>query len=181
MPKEDYIPILRSLLRQHGYDGATLSKISAATGLGKASLYHHFPGGQDDMVTSILDYSDSWLQDNMIQLLTEEGSPEARPQKMCDRINDLYDGGNQPCLLAIMQAGTGHNLFHDRVNAVLKAWIGAIAEGLVESGLDEALALQRGQEAMISIQGALMVSQSLDDTSVFLRTVEQLPQRLLRV
>ncbi|MEM7062443.1 MAG: TetR/AcrR family transcriptional regulator [Cyanobacteria bacterium P01_B01_bin.77] len=180
MPKEDYVPILLSLFRQYGYDGATLSKISAATGLGKASLYHHFPGGKDDMVASILNHSESWLQINVLQLLTSEGNPQARLQKMCDRINELYSGGTQPCLLAILGAGTGRDVFHDRVQAILAAWIEAIANVLVESGLNDALALQRGQDALIAIQGALIVAQSLDDASLFLRTTQRLPQVLLR-
>lgn len=180
MPKEDYVPVLFSLFRQYGYDGATLSKISAATGLGKASLYHHFPGGKEDMVASVLDHSDCWFQENVLQLLASEGSPQTRLQKMCDRIHDLYAGGTQPCLTAILETGTGRALFHDRVKALVVDWIRAIANILVESGFDESLALKRGQAAIISIQGALIVSQVLDDASLFLRTIQQLPQVLLQ-
>ena len=178
MPKEAYIPTLISLFRQYGYDGATLSKISAATGLGKASLYHHFPGGKDDMVASILEHSESWLQENVLFLLAEEGSVQGRLQQMCDRINELYVGGTQPCLTAILQAGSGRDVFHDRVKALLHDWICAIAHILVEAGMDEALALRRGQDALVAIQGALMVAQSLDDASLFERTIQQLPQVL---
>ncbi len=179
MPKEDYVPILFSLFRQYGYDGATLSKISAATGLGKASLYHHFPGGKEDMVASVLDHSDCWLKEKVLPLLAGEGSPQARLQEMCDRIHELYVGGTQPCLTAILAAGTGRDLFHDRVKALLTAWIGAIADVLVESGFDKDLALKRGQDALIAIQGALIISQNLDDASLFQRTIQQLPQVLL--
>lgn len=180
MPKDTYIPSLFSLFRQYGYDGATLSKISAATGLGKASLYHHFPGGKDDMVASILGYSEGWLQENVLELLASEGSPQERLQKMCDRVNDLYAGGTEPCLLAILQSGTGRDMFHGKVKEVLEAWIGAIAAVLVESGLDKTLAQQRGQDALIAVQGALMMSQSLDDASLFQRTLQQLPQGLFQ-
>ncbi|MEM9219048.1 MAG: TetR/AcrR family transcriptional regulator [Cyanobacteria bacterium P01_F01_bin.150] len=180
MPKETYIPILFSLFRRYGYDGATLSKISAATGLGKASLYHHFPGGKDDMVASVLEHADNWLQENVLDLLASEGSPESRLQKMCDRISDLYECGNQPCILAILQTGTGRDLFHDKVKAVVEAWIEAIADILVEFGIDKALALKRGQDALIAIQGSLIVSHAVDDTSLFQRTIQQLPQVLLR-
>jgi AcrR family transcriptional regulator len=47
--KQIHVPILLKLFRQFGYDGVTLSKISQATGLGKASLYHYFPGGKAEM------------------------------------------------------------------------------------------------------------------------------------
>ena len=179
MPKETYIPILFSLFRQYGYDGATLSKISAATGLGKASLYHHFPGGKDDMVKAVLDHAQSWLEQNIQIPLASEGSPQARLEKMSDRINELYEGGCQPCILAILHAGSGRDIFHDQIKQVLADWIAAIADILVEAGLEKTVAQQRGQDALIAIQGALIVSQSLDDTATFVRTVEQLPQVLL--
>ncbi|MBT9316056.1 TetR/AcrR family transcriptional regulator [Leptothoe spongobia TAU-MAC 1115] len=179
MPKEDYVPTLFSLFRQYGYDGTTLSKISAATGLGKASLYHHFPGGKEDMVASVLDHSDCWLQANVLHLLAGEGSPQARLQKMCEHIHELYAGGTQPCLTAILAMGTGRDLFHDKVKGLLESWIGAIANVLVESGFDKDLAIKRGQDALISIQGALIVAQNLDNASLFQRTIQQLPQVLL--
>lgn len=180
MPKETYVPSLFTLFRQCGYDGATLAKISEATGLGKASLYHHFPGGKDDMVESALGYSDRWLQANVLSLLASGGTPEERFQKMCDRVNDLYGGGTQPCLLAILQAGTGRDLFHPQVKAALEAWIEAIAAVLIESGLDASLAQQRGEDALATIQGSLIMAQSLDQPALFQRAIQQLPQVLLR-
>lgn len=181
MPKETYVPRLFSLFRRYGYDGATLSRISQATGLGKASLYHHFPGGKDEMVAAALGYSNDWLQENVLQLLASDGSPQERLQKMCDRVNGLYAGGTEPCLLAILQTGTGHDLFHDKVKAALQTWLGAIAMVLVEAGLDESLAQLRGEDALVAIQGALMVSQSLDNPAVFQRVIQALPETLVAV
>ncbi len=178
MPREVHVPSLFELFLQYGYDGATLSKISDATGLGRASLYHHFPGGKNEMLASVLDYSGDWLEQNVLQLLAGDGSPQARLQEMCDRVNDFYAGGTQPCLLAIVQTGTGRSLFHEKVKAALDVWIKAIAAVLVESGLDETIAQQRGEDAIIAIQGSLMVSLSLDAPASFQRTIEQLPQML---
>ena len=179
MPKESYIPRLSALFRQYGYDGATLSKISEATGLGKASLYHHFPGGKDEMVESVLCYSATWLQENVLSHLTAAGSPEARLQKMCDRLDELYAGGTQPCLLAILQSGTGQELRHSQIKATLAAWVKAITTVLLETGLDEAIAQQRGEDALVAIQGAVMVSFTLDDPAIFQRVMQSLPQTLL--
>ncbi|MEM7650215.1 MAG: TetR/AcrR family transcriptional regulator [Cyanobacteria bacterium P01_A01_bin.70] len=180
MPKESYIPSLLTLFRQYGYDGATLSKISQATGLGKASLYHHFPGGKDDMVESVLCYSASWLQENVLSHLMAAGTPEERLQKMCDRLDELYAGGTEPCLLAILQSGTGSDLRHSQIQATLTAWIEAIATVLKEAGWDDAIARQRSEDALITIQGAVMVSFTLDDPAIFQRKMQSLPQAVLR-
>ena len=47
--REVVLERLLATFRDQGYDGASLAELSAATGLGKSSLYHHFPGGKVDM------------------------------------------------------------------------------------------------------------------------------------
>ncbi|MGF1458975.1 MAG: TetR/AcrR family transcriptional regulator [Leptolyngbyaceae cyanobacterium] len=180
MPKETYVPRLFALFQQYGYDGATLAKISEATGLGKASLYHHFPGGKDEMVVSVLGYSQSWLEGNVLQILRGEGTPAMRLQTMCDRVNELYAGGTSPCLLAILQSGTGRSTFHAQIKLTLQNWIAAIATVLTEAGFEAGEARQRGEDALIAIQGALMLSQGLDASEIFQRSLQALPKTLLQ-
>ena len=43
--RADLLPLISEVFRSHGYEGATLTLIGKATGLGKGSLYHFFPGG----------------------------------------------------------------------------------------------------------------------------------------
>lgn len=179
MPKETYVPCLFQLFRQYGYDGATLSKISEATGLGKASLYHHFPGGKDEMVGAVLDSVGHWLAQNVLQPLATPGNAQARLQQMCDQLNELYEGGEQPCLSAILLSGSARDVFHNRVKGFFHAWIDAIAAVLIEAGMDAKLAQERGEDGVIAIQGALIVSQGLDDPAPFQRVVHQLPTKLL--
>ena len=54
LKREELLLKLFSIFRRTGFDGATLSKISEETGLGKASLYHHFPAGKIQMVEDVL-------------------------------------------------------------------------------------------------------------------------------
>lgn len=180
MPKETYIPCLLQLFRQHGYDGATLAKIAGATGLGKASLYHHFPDGKDEMVKTVLDYLESWMDRNILQVLKGSGDPVSRLQQMCDRLGEVYEGGKQPCLSAILLLGSARDMFHDRIKVFYQVWIDAIAEVLIAAGLDDTTAMQRGEDAVITIQGSLILSQGLDNCVLFQRAIEQLPQQLCR-
>lgn len=178
MPKEVYIPCLVRLFRQYGYDGATLSKISEATGLGKASLYHHFPGGKDEMVQTVLDYLEHWMEQNIVQSLRGGGNPRSQLQQMCDRLSEIYEGGKQPCLSAILLLGSARDVFHDRVQSIYRRWIDAIAAVLIASGMDKTLAQQRGEDAVIAFQGALILAQGLSDPAPFQRVMQQLPQQL---
>jgi hypothetical protein len=74
--------------------------------------------------------------------------------------------------------GSTRDLFHDRVKALYRVWIDAIVHVLIESGMDAQLAQQRGEDTIISIQGALILSQGLNNPSVFQRVLQQLPETL---
>lgn len=57
-------------------------------------------------------------------------------------------------------------------------WINAIAAVLIEAGMDEELAQQRGEDGVIAIQGALVLAQGLGNLSPFQRALRQLPNQL---
>ncbi|PZV06345.1 MAG: TetR/AcrR family transcriptional regulator [Leptolyngbya sp.] len=178
--KQTYVPPLLDLFRQYGYDGVSLSKISQATGLGKASLYHHFPGGKDDMVTTVLDTLDQWLQETALEALENEGDALARLMHMGDRISEAYSHGQKPCMLASLMLGSAKDDFQLQVQGMLRRWMEAIAAVLIQGGMDKTLAQERSEEALVAIQGALIMARAMDDTALFERTMQRLPRQLCR-
>jgi len=178
MANTKYIPQLLQLFRQHGYDGATLSKISEATGLGKASLYHHFPGGKDEMVEAVLAALARSLEDSILQPLRSDAAAITRFTQMCDRIRELFEDGKQPCLFAILLMGSSRTVFHAQVEKLLRTWISAIADVLISTGLNPTLATERAEDAVLTIEGALILSQGLNNSTPFQRVLNQLPQQL---
>jgi TetR/AcrR family transcriptional regulator, lmrAB and yxaGH operons repressor len=181
MSKQTYVPILLKLFRQFGYEGVTLTKISEATGLGKASLYHHFPGGKAAMAAVALADVNQWLEARILPILTIDQSqaPIDIFQAMCEETSRFFNAGQNPCLWAVLaMEETSDELFHDQISGAFSQWIAAIAAVLVAAGVDSTVAQQRGEDAMIAIQGALIVSRGLRDYGAFQRVLQQLPQQL---
>ena len=178
MSKQAHVPSLLNLFRQFGYDGVTLAKISQATGLGKASLYHHFPGGKDEMVETVLITLEAGLENILAETLHGDGDVVTRLQKMSDRIRAVYEDGQKPCLLASLLLGSAKAVFHERLQRLLDSWITAIADVLIEAGLEPTLARQRGEDAVIAIQGALIVAQGMGNPLPFQRVMQELPHKL---
>jgi AcrR family transcriptional regulator len=179
MPKENYLPCLLQLFRQYGYDGATLSKIAEATGLGKASLYHHFPGGKEEMMISVLGYVEGWLGKNLLPSLQGDGNAQVKLQRMGDRLLELYEGGEQPCLFAILLSGSARDTFHAQVQQLFEVWIAAIAEVLMAEGMEANVAQQQAEKAVILVQGSLILSQGLNDVKIFKWIIDDLPKELV--
>lgn len=181
MSKQTYVPILLKLFRQFGYEGVTLSKISQETGLGKASLYHHFPKGKAEMAEAALSHVNQWLETSIFQILERKESPIARFKSMCEESNRFFNQGQNSCLLAVLVIEkSSDDLFHPQISVAFSRWIGAIAKVLIDAGLDQKLARERAEDAIIAIQGALIVSHGLRDFAPFQRILEQLPQQLCR-
>lgn len=189
MSKQVHVPALLKLFRQFGYEGVTLSKISQATGLGKASLYHHFPGGKAEMAETALVSVNQWLETKIFPIL-ERASAVGKGQgamlipvfqAMGEETSQFFSQGENSCLWAVLVLEQSSNdLFHRQISWAFTQWIEAIATVLVNAGLDETLARQRGEDAMIAIQGALILSHGLRDYAPFQRVIQQLPQQLCR-
>jgi TetR/AcrR family transcriptional regulator, lmrAB and yxaGH operons repressor len=178
MNKNELILQLLVIFRRYGYEGATLSKISKITGLGKASLYYHFPGGKEDMAIAVLDYLQQWLKINILQPLRSEGNVKMRLEKMCERVCELYQEGQQSCLFAVLLLSEAQNLFFDRINHCLRDWIDAIAAVLIEAGIAETVAQERSEDAIALIQGTLILTRGLNNLEPFQRTLKRLPEQL---
>ncbi len=187
MSKQTYISTLLKLFRQFGYEGVTLSKISQETGLGKASLYHHFPGGKAKMAEAALSDVNRLLETNILQPLADATVEIENDvtlaidafESMCEKTSDFFNHGENSCLLAVLgMEESSNNLFQAQIRDTFTHWIEAIANVLIAAGLDEKLARQRGEDAIIAIEGALILSHSLGDSSLFQRVIKELPQQI---
>src|ERR1700760_3884089 len=55
--KQTMIERTAVLLAKKGLQGASFSEILQASGAPRGSLYHHFPGGKDELVLAALEYA----------------------------------------------------------------------------------------------------------------------------
>jgi TetR/AcrR family transcriptional regulator, lmrAB and yxaGH operons repressor len=179
MSKQTYVPTLLKLFRQFGYEGVTISKISQATGLGKASLYHHFPGGKAEMAEAALTQVNLWLETDILSILRNNEKPIDRFQAMCAETSRFFNEGQNSCLWAVLVLeAASDDLFQTQIRWAFSQWIEAISNVLIAAELDRTLAKQRSEDAIIAIQGALILCHGLKEFAPFDRVLKQLPQQL---
>lgn len=179
MSKETIIPNLLELFRQYGYDGVSIARISESTGLGKASLYHHFPQGKEQMAKEVLSSIGQAVNDYFIAPLRATGKPRQRLVNMSKVVEDFYDSGRKACLVDGLTLGDANPLFQETIGAIVETWIQAIADVGVESGLTQKIARERAENILIAIQGALIVSRALGYCAPFKRTIRDIPSMIL--
>ena len=66
LPRDEVVARILTVFRDFGFDGASLAELSKATGLGRSSLYHYFPGGKDEMAVAVLERIDTWMRERAL-------------------------------------------------------------------------------------------------------------------
>lgn len=170
---------LTEVFQEHGYEGASLSLISDATGLGRASLYHRYPGGKTDMALAVLDRAEQWLESHVLGPLSGPGRPKDRIRAMSRRLREFYDSGRRSCLLHTLAVGSPGDRIREHIETSLRAWQAAMQEIARQAGHSRSEAQRRASEALVRIQGSLVVSRGLGDNKPFTRALRELPDLLV--
>jgi AcrR family transcriptional regulator len=165
--------------RRYGYEGASLSRISEATDLGRASLYHRFPDGKAQMALAVLDYVVELFGSEVLAPLFAEGVPARRVQKMATQLRRFYAEGHLACALDALSLETDSDELRARVQTGFRTWVEAM-EGLArEAGLSPAKARRASEDAFLRIQGSLVLCRaSGGDNKPFRRVLAELPDLL---
>jgi AcrR family transcriptional regulator len=179
--RDDVVAQIFTLIRERGFDGTSLADIGAATGLGKSSLYHYFPGGKDDMAAAVLDHAGRWMQTHALAALRAPGPPAKRLRAMLRTLDELYAGGTVACVLAALALGTGRERVRAGLAGAFTGWIDALRDLAIEAGISRAEARERAEDAVVRIEGALVLAVSLNDPAPFTRACRHIDRDLLRV
>jgi TetR/AcrR family transcriptional repressor of lmrAB and yxaGH operons len=169
----DVVPSLTEVFREHGFDGASLSLISQATGLGKGSLYHFFQGGKEEMAGVVLADIDKWFEDNIFRPLRAD-DPTSAIRLMIENVADYFRSGRRACLVGAFALNDTRDRFSVSIRDYFKRWIDSLFCALVRAGMEEKVAALRAEDAVLSIQGALVLSRALNSEAVFARALERI-------
>ncbi|WP_132254655.1 TetR/AcrR family transcriptional regulator [Methylobacterium segetis] len=172
--RADAVAALAEIFREFGYEGASLSRIGARTGLGKGSLYHFFPGGKEEMAAAVLAEIDGWFERAVFAPLREDPDPAAAIRRMFRETDAYFRSGRRVCLVGAFALGDVRDRFAARIATYFAGWRDALADALRRTGRDEGAAAAEAEHVVSAIQGALVLARAVDDPDVFVRALARL-------
>lgn len=175
--RTDIVPLLAETFRELGYEGATLSRITERTGIGKGSLYHFFPGGKEEMAGAVLADIDAWFEQAVYRPLRNDDARQAIAA-MWLNVGDYFRSGGRICLVGAFALDDTRERFSSAIGDYFIRWIEALRSALIRAGCAEREAQMLAEEGICGIQGALVLSRALKDEAVFTRSLETLAKRL---
>lgn len=177
--KVELIAALRGVFHRYGYDGATLSRIAEATGLGKGSLYHHFPGGKVDMATAVLQAEGEWFH-AALDALRAPGDPAARIAAFAEWLQLDICEQSEASTLDIYTMGDACALFRGEMGLAVQDWLAALQQVMEDAGLPATIAGERAADCIARLEGARLMCRCLDDWGYYEGLLATLPAQLLQ-
>ena len=155
------------VFRSHGYEGTTMAVLSQATGLQKSSLYHHFPGGKNEMLETAVLATIVELERRVFRFLDTNDDAAERIAQVLEGFEIYTNGGRRSCLLAVIAQSSVAENFKSRIGAQFSAWITRLSTTLVEFGHGPKRADTLALETLETLYGSLVVGRLLGTFEIF--------------
>lgn len=176
--EDELVLRILKVFREYGYEGSSIGMISKQTGLQRASLYYRFPGGKVEMAEAVMSSVDAWFDQHVFKSLRSGEDFLDQIMGMCHGLAEFYGSGKKPCLLEALSLGNGSGPIADHLKNTYFAWRDALANCLLRSGNPCDMSLQLAEDAIASIQGALIIQRLNPESTAFQRALALLPSKL---
>jgi len=164
-----------SLLAEKGVQGTSFAVVTEATKTPRGSIYHHFPGGKNELIEEALT-SIGTLVTSLIDAVEVDS-----PSKVVDVFVESWRAlllannfaGNCAVANASLGAGDEHSL-KASANEVFKNWQHALARAFERSGAKRKDAVDFAAVCLASVEGALILGRASGSDEVFKALSRQL-------
>jgi len=162
------------LLARGGLSATSFAEVLALTGAPRGSVYHHFPGGKDQLVAAALDLAGSYLVGAM------ESHAGAPAEEIADHFLRLWRGVltrsdcQSGCAVLAVATATDSAELMNHAGEVFRAWRGRLAGLLEQGGLTARDATAFATTLIAATEGAVVLSRAERSTEPFDTVARQL-------
>lgn len=169
---------LRSVFLRSGYAGASVARLAAATELGKASLYHYFPGGKEEMGRTLVREAVAHLQHRVFSHLGRGSDPIAAICQTVDAFSDYVEGGSQNCLIAQFAQENAPVLDRAQISGQFDEWQRQLASRFEDLDMKPKAAMRAARSLTAQLYGHLLTANLLGEPKEFRRGVKRIKAEL---
>ena len=166
------------LIRRRGYHATGLAEIVSESGVPKGSLYHHFPGGKEELAVAGVRHGGVWIVGSVERRIDESGSVAAGVAAFCDHyVESLERTGYQagcPVATITLEAASESDGIQQAVGSVFSGLVELITDRLRREGVHGAAARSSAFATVSAIEGALIVARATRSTEAMETVRDQL-------
>ena len=176
-PRERMIQSALVLMGEHGVEATSFSQVIERSGAPRGSIYHHFPGGKEQLIAEATRYAG----DALAKLMTEAVEQHEDPVAAVDAITGfwrtvLYDSdfaAGCPVIAATLESEHSPAA-REAAREAFQRWEQLYTEMLTRAGLPEQRARSLGSTAISAVEGAVILSRAQHSNRPLERVVDEL-------
>jgi AcrR family transcriptional regulator len=164
-------------LARKGLQRTSFAEVLEASGAPRGSLYHHFPGGKDELILAALDAAGAYALHGL------EGSADRSAVEVATAFLDLWRGVllrshfDAGCAVAAVAVAAEAPDLLARAGKVFAAWRERLTALLTRSDLDKTRARALANLLIAASEGAVLLARAQQSMAPF----EEVAEMLLRL
>jgi TetR/AcrR family transcriptional regulator, lmrAB and yxaGH operons repressor len=163
------------LLAKKGLQGTSFSEVLEASGAPRGSLYHHFPGGKDELVLAALSKAGDYVMDTINRLEGKSAAEVARTFIGLWRTQLVKSDFRVGCAGVAITVAADSPVLLESVAEVFRNWRHRLSALLADGGVPADRALAMSAALIAACEGAVVLSRAERSIKPFdLVAVEQL-------
>lgn len=154
------------LVQRHGVAGTSVADLLERSGVSRRSIYLHFPGGKNALITASVSESGDTMS-TMIEQLVADQPPAEALSAFITFWKQLLAGSDFAAGCPIAAAAYGGQdapEARDQADVVFTRWRRVLTAQLAEHGTTEAVAAAMATTAIAAIEGAVMLCLAARET-----------------
>lgn len=174
--KQNMITAARVLMRARGVSGMGLMDVVTAAEAPRGSIYHHFPGGKDELVIAAIDEAAREAEAAILGAGEKGGPPIEVVRHIASAFRFAAEKAKWqigcPVAATAIEGHLQTPAVRAAVSATFSLWSAAIAHTLVTAGVRDKDAQRLGLGIMSALEGALLLARGMQSAAPYDATVE---------
>lgn len=180
--KTNMIETTAKLLQKQGFHGTGLNEIIQVSGSPKGSIYHHFPGGKEELAVAAIEWTKEQVRTYLVRQLEKEASANNAIARLINDSANQFDEGayfrGVPVIALTLENAAASTAIRTACKEAFEDWERVIAKKIEASGCSTADAAERASVIHAMMQGAAAISFAKESSDP-LRTVAAQVNHLL--
>jgi AcrR family transcriptional regulator len=162
--RERIVTATAELFRRQGFHGTGLKQVTTVAAAPFGSLYHHFPGGKDELAEEVIRTSGAAYRELFEVIYDAAASP-------ADAVTDFFDGAALvleetgyldacPIGTVALEVASTNDRLRRATADVFDSWVESAAVRLQAAGLDPVRAGELATALVAAVEGGFMLSRA---------------------
>jgi AcrR family transcriptional regulator len=163
--KERILETTAELFRRHGYTGTGMKQIVAAAEAPFGSVYHHFPGGKEQLCREVIRSAGAMYYE-LFEVIVS-GAPD-----VVTGTRDFFAGAAAtleatdyadacPIETVALEVASANETLRRATAEVFESWIAGVAGRYAEAGIDAQRSRSLAIEVINALEGAFVLSRAM--------------------